>query len=336
MEMCISHLANSPEKCKFVNFHKAKSKHFHVYLFYKYYPFGTFNCRLLICGNNFLIRQRPERSILIIHVTFIKIHSFYYFNHFVRAKNCAVTRGHHGKNKTVEDKFLLKLVKKGKINKSTKPASLKSEHPTVFGEFSTNVIRNHLALIKRSSGMYYVEEGNSKCAEPTKVVSEVNGRKVDDNAPRGYDTKLMQQNYPVICEQFKDPETEINKVLLVALLPGGATNIKVELHERGLVETMFNANDLFKRQLQENGFQIYHPMVLSFKAGLKKARKRVNARPESTMKVELPLEVQTSEDSWKRWGESRADGSQILLVEFSSQITDYVKKSVDECVVFHK
>lgn len=53
-----------------------------------------------------------------------------------------------------EDKFLQKLIKKGKITKSTKPASLKADYPLIFADFTPNVIRNHLTLVKRAHGMY--------------------------------------------------------------------------------------------------------------------------------------------------------------------------------------
>lgn len=52
-----------------------------------------------------------------------------------------------------EDKFIQKLIKKGSINKYTTPKSLLTGYPAVFGNFSENVIRNHLNLAKRSSGV---------------------------------------------------------------------------------------------------------------------------------------------------------------------------------------
>lgn len=53
-----------------------------------------------------------------------------------------------------QDKFIKNLIKQGKINKFTKPSSLASDYPAVFGEFSPNVIRNHLNIVKRNCGLY--------------------------------------------------------------------------------------------------------------------------------------------------------------------------------------
>lgn len=58
------------------------------------------------------------------------------------------------KNGGEEDKFIEKLIKKGKINKYTKPMALKKAHPDVFGEYTINVVRNHLNIIKRRNGLY--------------------------------------------------------------------------------------------------------------------------------------------------------------------------------------
>lgn len=58
------------------------------------------------------------------------------------------------KNGGEQDKFIVKLIKQGKIHKNTKPATLKADYPNLFAEFSPNVMRNHLNILKRSNGLY--------------------------------------------------------------------------------------------------------------------------------------------------------------------------------------
>lgn len=53
-----------------------------------------------------------------------------------------------------EDKFILKLIKEGKITKYTNPNFLQKEFPKYFSEFTLQVIRNHLNELKRSNGLY--------------------------------------------------------------------------------------------------------------------------------------------------------------------------------------
>lgn len=60
----------------------------------------------------------------------------------------------HWKTDGEEDKFLKKLIQKGKVNKNTNARTLLSDYPAVFGTFSENVVRNHLNVAKRSSGLY--------------------------------------------------------------------------------------------------------------------------------------------------------------------------------------
>ncbi|KAJ6642859.1 hypothetical protein Bhyg_07815 [Pseudolycoriella hygida] len=58
------------------------------------------------------------------------------------------------KKNVEQDKFIVKLMRNGKINKDTKPVTLQKDHPALFGDFSTNVIRNHLNMLKMSYGMF--------------------------------------------------------------------------------------------------------------------------------------------------------------------------------------
>lgn len=57
------------------------------------------------------------------------------------------------KNGGQEDQVIKKLIRSGKINKYTKPSSLKNNYVRTFGDFSLNVIRNHLNLLKMSEGL---------------------------------------------------------------------------------------------------------------------------------------------------------------------------------------
>jgi hypothetical protein len=52
-----------------------------------------------------------------------------------------------------EDKFVINLIKDGKVTKKTSAADLKSWHPTIFGEFNDQVVRNHLHVLKLAKGL---------------------------------------------------------------------------------------------------------------------------------------------------------------------------------------
>lgn len=73
----------------------------------------------------------------------------------------------------------------------------------------------------------------------------------------------VHQNYPILYETFKDPDTQFEKVVLAISLPGGVTKVKIEINEDGLSvvikynrpDTLFDMKDLFKKLLSSK--QIY-------------------------------------------------------------------------------
>lgn len=62
-----------------------------------------------------------------------------------------------------EDKFILKMIRQGKITATTKPAVLKAEYPQMFGGFSSNVMRNHLNILKFSNGLFCKNQNGINC-----------------------------------------------------------------------------------------------------------------------------------------------------------------------------
>ncbi len=53
-----------------------------------------------------------------------------------------------------EDTLILKLIKNGKITKNTKPSDIQKEYPNMFKDFSLDVMRNHVNMLKRYGGVY--------------------------------------------------------------------------------------------------------------------------------------------------------------------------------------
>lgn len=58
------------------------------------------------------------------------------------------------KNGGKEDRFIERLISEGLFTKNTKPYAMKERFPAIFGDFSENVIRNHLNDLKRKHGLY--------------------------------------------------------------------------------------------------------------------------------------------------------------------------------------
>lgn len=147
----------------------------------------------------------------------------------------------------------------------------------------------------------------------------------------------IHYNYPMLCQLYKDPENQFNKVVMAVTIPSGAQKVRVELSNDGLTvfvkynwpKTMFNFDDMFKKQLDNQEMNILHPKILCLKNALESVRTRVDSMPEAFMKVKLPIKVQTASDTWSKRGIKREDGTNVVLAEFKGYIKEYNKKAND-------
>lgn len=138
-------------------------------------------------------------------------------------------------------------------------------------------------------------------------------------------SSFSHQNFPIVCSKFTDPDTEREKVLMVASMPGGSENIRIEISEDGRMVTvryawtrsMCDIRELFRHQLMKKDFTTYHPMVLSFKAQLLKAKSSIEAAPDAAIQVRLPIQIQKSLGSYQTWEIRQNDGSSVLMAEFT-------------------
>lgn len=155
-------------------------------------------------------------------------------------------------------------------------------------------------------------------------------------------TNITHLNYPYLCEIYKDPENQLDKVLLAVNVPGGAQNVKLELNTEGTAVTlkynwakiMYDMDDMFKTAIASKKITSYHPKILSLKGGLEKRRPRIDVAPESIITINLPIRVQTGADSWTKSGAMREDGSQVVMGDFSGFVKEYQSKISDANVIF--
>lgn len=155
---------------------------------------------------------------------------------------------------------------------------------------------------------------------------------------------IEQQNFPTICETYKDPITRMDVVLVMVNLPGGAQNVAMELDSEGTVVTFkyswakawYNVKDLFKKFIDANETTLVHPMVLAVETAMEKCRSRIDEPPEGKMTITLPFKVQTDPFTWKKNGIVRKDGMQIVMVEFVGYVKEYHKVKINSMFVFDK
>lgn len=159
-----------------------------------------------------------------------------------------------------------------------------------------------------------------------------------------YSSNVVHQNFPYICETYKNPETRLDVVLLMIDLPGGAHSITPELNTEGTAvtikyswpKTMYDVNDLFKNFVAAGDFAIIHPKVLAVGNALEKCRANIDSAPEGAILITLPIKVQTGLNTWSKFGIVRKDGMQVVMFEFMGYVKDYHKTKQNAMIVFNK
>lgn len=137
---------------------------------------------------------------------------------------------------------------------------------------------------------------------------------------------------PILCEIFKDPETKIDKCLVVATMFAGTSNFNFEIGEDGETvklnfewpNPMFNIGDIFK-EISAEGVPNYHPKYLALENALEGVRSYVDEKPQGSIEVKLPLPVQNLSSTWtKKLINSK--GCTVLYLELTGFQTKYVVK----------
>lgn len=153
---------------------------------------------------------------------------------------------------------------------------------------------------------------------------------------------MSTQNYPFLLNTFKDPETQSDQVVLAMSIPGGAKNVRLTVNTEGSVATvkylwpaaLYTMQDLFKRQINSKRTTMYHPMVSSLQSTLENVRQQIDEVPEAVVKIKLPIQVQSSTDSFDFWGVKREDGTMAIVGVFKGYIKAYSVKVIDSVVKF--
>jgi len=92
------------------------------------------------------------------------------------------------------------------------------------------------------------------------------------------DSKVTNYNQPVQVEVHQDSVTENEKVIIVACLPGGASDAEFTLVGSGTGTTLarftykwppmsFRFEELFKKWIEDGSIQSYHPKIVALKKG---------------------------------------------------------------------
>jgi hypothetical protein len=159
------------------------------------------------------------------------------------------------------------------------------------------------------------------------------------------DSRFNHINQPIVVSVYKDHETEQEKVIILCVLPSGATDIRFRLLGSGpgtilaVVEyswppIAFEIEDLFRDEIKKGDIAPCDPKILALKDDLMFTRQHKDQVPKGSIEISLPIPVQTAANTIKRGGKQRKDGSQAIVVELTAYQSSYTVKQEDEKIVF--
>ena len=140
---------------------------------------------------------------------------------------------------------------------------------------------------------------------------------------------------------YQDPDSQKERLIIVASLPGGASNVEFTLvggcSSAGTStaritytwpKLAYDIDAIFAKQVLEKKMAAYHPKILALKKNLQDCRDTIDSTPKGVMELSLPIPVQTASDSITIKGGKQDDGTILLIVELMAFQTMYTVKKV--------
>ena len=75
---------------------------------------------------------------------------------------------------------------------------------------------------------------------------------------------------------------------------------------------------MFTEAIKEGEIPACHPKIIGLKEDLKFTREYLSETTKGSIELALPIPVQTTNNTIKRYGKNRKDGSQAMIVEVTA------------------
>jgi hypothetical protein len=163
---------------------------------------------------------------------------------------------------------------------------------------------------------------------------------VEDETEKAYKLPTVERFLEeCLVGVFMDPTTNIECVVALVLLPSGGDTADITIPENpeggahfidisyDWPRPLYDMGHYFRKELGDNKMQIYHPLIQCLNAELRKYRLSVDSQPLSTIRVYLPVAVQSDSSTFSH----RIDAftmpsgvtTQVLYVTMKSFQTSY-------------
>lgn len=185
--------------------------------------------------------------------------------------------------------------------------------------------------------------GKRKKVELNEDDDEEEGEEGDDS-----DAAIIHVNQPVQTVVFREPQSRVEKVLILAALPGGVTDASFSLDGIGpgtrtgkityrWPYTLIDYDRIFSEEIENRFMTKEHPKVEALKQELENKRNNIDSPPEAFLKIDLPIPVQTDKKSISIPGKRIGDGgTTILEVELTAFQSLYTMSDRDQKAVFSR
>jgi len=157
----------------------------------------------------------------------------------------------------------------------------------------------------------------------------------------------INQAYPTIICTYLDPKTQKTRVVVIVCAPSGSATMHVEIPKnepstKHFVVTMPWADILVHPhkclQVFEPSISDNDPQVIGFINALRNYRANIDEIPTASIKIQLPIAVQTDTESYEITGgylqTGKNVGVQLLRINFQETQSEYTVKKSTTTITF--
>ena len=166
----------------------------------------------------------------------------------------------------------------------------------------------------------------------------------DDEEIIDVDSNVFNRNQPVIMAVYVEPETNQEKLSIIATAPSGAENIAFSLVGSGpgsssaqitydWAKILYNVDVIFEKSIKDGSLPKCHPKLMAIRKELENNRQSIDDIPRGVIELNLPIPVQTATDSIKIQGGVK-EGCKVIIVDLKAYQHSYSVKQSDKVVKF--
>jgi hypothetical protein len=164
---------------------------------------------------------------------------------------------------------------------------------------------------------------------------------MEDSKKDAFRGILISGTCPNVVYTYNHANTFVQKVVVVLTLPSGVTTCKVRLDESSRTATggtnavvieydwglfSYDPECLYSQCIAAGKMTQDHPKIQAMRKELTKLRGNINEAPKSTLKILLPIVVQTSDDTWDYTTIAHIDSNGFSTQNLEIELTELQKK----------